>query len=84
VQQFLQAEKIPRRLGRVGRVRRVGNAFQRRIEEQRENNKRDRKQFDGQGCAEVRRVTKTTRVGERRWSESMPATKSFGSLIAPP
>src|ERR1019366_2049263 len=37
-------------------------------------------------CAEVRRVTKTTRVGDLRAFESIPATKSFGSVIgtAPP
>ncbi len=35
-------------------------------------------------CAEVRRVTKTTRVGDLRAFESMPATKSFGSLHCAP
>src|SRR5664280_554236 len=52
VQQLLQAEKIPRRLGGVRGVRWIGYTLQRRVEEQGEDDQCDRKQLDGKRCPE--------------------------------
>ena len=41
MQQFLQAQKIPGRLGGIGRQKRIGQLLERRVPEQRHHHQRD-------------------------------------------
>ena len=52
MQHFLQSEKVPRRLGGVGRVRGIGNALKRRVEQKSHAHQRDRQHLNGDDGAE--------------------------------